>query len=406
MLKRKFYQKMLYWKQDAKGTTALLINGARRVGKSYLCRQFAKNEYKSFIIIDFANVPSEITHLVENESYDLDLFFLKLATFYSTHLYERESLIIFDEIQLFPRARQLIKYLVADGRYDFIETGSLLSIKRNVKDIVIPSEETHLTMYPLDFEEFLWAKGDSTTIPMLKKFFDKRISLGTALHRKILNDFRQYMLVGGMPQAVNEFLISNDFSKVDQVKRNILSLYRNDIVKYAGNNQNKVLAIFDEIPGQLAKKEKKYILASLSKEARFREYEDAFMWLDDAMISNTCFNATDPNVGLALSSDFATRKTYMLDTGLLVTQSFFDKEFSDNELYRSILIKKLNINEGMLMENIVAQIFRTSGRKLFFYSRNDKENRKNHMEIDFLLADNKYISPVEVKSSNYRKHSS
>ncbi|TNG94691.1 ATPase, partial [Pasteurellaceae bacterium UScroc31] len=188
MLKRKFYQKMLYWKQDAKGTTALLINGARRVGKSYLCRQFAKNEYKSFIIIDFANVPSEITHLVENESYDLDLFFLKLATFYSTHLYERESLIIFDEIQLFPRARQLIKYLVADGRYDFIETGSLLSIKRNVKDIVIPSEETHLTMYPLDFEEFLWAKGDSTTIPMLKKFFDKRISLGTALHRKILND--------------------------------------------------------------------------------------------------------------------------------------------------------------------------------------------------------------------------
>ncbi len=406
MLKRKAYDKMLEWKQSSAGTSALLINGARRVGKSYLCLNFAKNEYKSFILIDFANVPDEIKQLFQNESHDLDLFFMKLSAFYATQLFERESVIIFDEVQLLPKARQLIKYLVADGRYDYIETGSLLSIKRNVQDIVIPSEEKHLNLYPLDFEEFLWATGDEATVPALKEMMSKRIPLGQALHRKVLNDFRQYMLVGGMPQAVNKFIESKDLAAVDEVKRNILTLYRNDVAKYAGNNQYKVLSIFDEIPGQLSKREKKYRLSAISKEARVREYEDSFMWLEDAMITNTCFNSTDPNIGLALSSDFSTRKCYMLDTGLLVTHSFYDKEYQDNDLYKKILFQKLNINEGMLVENVTAQILRTNGHRLFFYSRNDKENRENHMEIDFLLSRDNRISPVEVKSSTYSKHSS
>ncbi len=406
MLKRKIYSKLKDWKNMSLGKTALLINGARRVGKSYICREFAKNEYKSYIMIDFANTPKEITVLIENESYNLDIFFLKLATFYSVTLYERNSLIIFDEVQLFPRARQLIKYLVEDGRYDYIETGSLLSIRRNVQDIVIPSEEKHINMFPLDFEEFLWAMGDSTTVPALEDFFINLKPLGQALHRKVMNDFRQYLLVGGMPQAVNEYLESKDFNKVDEIKRDILTLYRNDIAKFSGSNQNKVLAIFDEIPGQLSKKEKKYVLSSISKEARLREYEDSFMWLDDAMIINTCFNSTDPTVGLSLSSEHTTRKCYMADTGLLVTQAFFDQDTLDNTLYKDVLFDKLSINEGMLMENVVAQILRTNGNKLYFYSRNDKVNRQNHMEIDFLISRNKKVVPIEVKSSSYRKHSS
>ncbi|MDP8034108.1 AAA family ATPase [Pasteurella atlantica] len=406
MLKRKAYDKLIEWKQQSLGKTALLINGARRVGKSYLCKVFAQNEYKSHLIIDFANVPKEIKNLFEEESYDLDLFFLKLSAFYGVILYERETLFIFDEIQQYPRARQLIKYLVQDGRYDYIETGSLLSIKRNVQDIVIPSEEEHIFLYPLDFEEFLWAMGDKTTIPMLKTFFHKKQPLGQALHRKTLNYFRQYMLIGGMPQVVDNYIKNKDFIAADKIKRNILTLYRNDIAKFARNYQNKVLAIFDEIPGQLSKKEKKYTLSALSKNARLREYEDAFMWLSDAMIVNTCFNTTDPNVGLALSSDFSTRKCYMADTGLLLTLAFYDNEQLHSEVYKNILFDKLNINEGMLMENIVAQILRTQGYRLFFYSRRDKENTKNNMEIDFLLSHNKKISAVEVKSSSYRKHSS
>ncbi|WP_067143497.1 ATP-binding protein [Oceanivirga salmonicida] len=406
MLKRKAYNKMLEWKNNFGGKTALLINGARRVGKSWLCEEFAKNEYKSYLIIDFGNVPKEITNLFIEESYDLDLFFLKLSTFYGVKFYERETLIVFDEIQMFPRARQLIKYLVQDGRYDYIETGSLLSIKRNIENIIIPSEEKYMVLNPLDFEEFLWALGDTNTIPILENFFNERKELGNLLHKKVLNDFRQYMLVGGMPQVVNEYIKSKDFYKVDSIKRDILTLYRNDIAKFAGSNQNKVLSIFDEIPGQLSKKEKKYVLSSLSKNARFRDYEDSFLWLADAMIINTCFNCTDPNVGLSLSSNFSTRKCYMADTGLLVTQIFYDNEYENNDLYKNILLDKININEGMFMENIVAQMLKSKGHNLFFYSRNDLENRKNNMEIDFILSNHKKIFPVEVKSSSYRKHSS
>lgn len=405
-LKRKMYSRLLEWKETSKGSSALLIDGARRVGKSYLCKEFAENEYETYILIDFANIPNEIRDLFENESTNLDLFFSKLSIFYGVRLIKRKSLIIFDEVQQFPRARQLIKYLVADGRYDYIETGSLISLKKNIKDIVIPSEEEHIEMFPLDFEEFLWALGDDTTIPLLKNCFDNKIPLGQAAHRKVMNDFRQYILVGGMPQAIIKYIEPGDFEAVDKIKKQILTLYRNDVSKFAEGYESKVLSIFDEIPGQLSKKEKKYKLSSLNKEARLRDYEDAFLWLKDAMIVNTCFNATDPNVGLNLSRDHTTQKCYMADTGLLVSHTFMDNDFIDNEFYKAILFDKLNINEGMLMENVVAQMLRANGHKLFFYSRSDSQNRENHMEIDFLIRENKKICPVEVKSNAYRKHSS
>lgn len=406
VLKRKLYQKILEWKNESNGSSALLIDGARRVGKSFLCKQFGENEYKSYILIDFANISKDVLDVFENESVDLDMFYAKIAAYYSTQLYKRESLIIFDEVQRYPKARQLVKYLVADGRYDFIETGSLLSLKTNVKDIVIPSEEEHIEMFPLDFEEFLWALGDDATIPFIRSCFERKTPLGPALHRKAMNDFRQYLLVGGMPQAVTEYLKEKDFAAVDRVKKRILTLYRNDISKFATGYESKVTAIFDEIPGQLSKKEKKYKLSSISKEARLRSYEDAFMWLNDAMIINTCFNATDPNIGLALSSDHTTQKCYMADTGLLITHAFRDNEYVDNDLYQAILLDKLGINEGMIVENAVAQMFRCNGHHLYFYSRSDTNNRGNHMEIDFLVSDKKRICPIEVKSSSYREHSS
>ena len=406
MLKRKIYNKMLAWKNKSQGTTALLIDGARRVGKSFIAKEFGKNEYKSYILIDFGNAPQDILNAFLNDSNDLDLFFAKLAAFYSTVLYKRESLLIFDEVQQFPRARQLIKYFVADGRYDYIETGSLIRLKKNVQEIIIPSEEEHIEMFPMDFEEFLWAMGDEATIPLVKQCFDKKIMLGQTLHRKIMNDFRQYVLVGGMPQAVLAYLDHKNFEAANDAKRRILHLYRDDVSKFAAGYEDKVFAIFDNIPGQLSKKEKKYKLSSISKAARFRNYEDSFIWLNEAMIVNTCFNATDPHIGLALSADNTTQKCYMADTGLLVTLTFMDQPFTQNELYRAILFDKLNINEGMLMENVVAQMLRCNRNRLYFYSRSDNEHRENHMEIDFLISENKKISPIEVKSADYRSHSS
>ena len=406
MLKRKIYDKLLEWKNQSDGSTAILIDGARRVGKSYIAEEFGKNEYKSYILIDFGNAPQDVLDLFIHDSANLDLFFAKLSVFYAKTLHKRKSLIIFDEVQQFPRARQLIKYLVADGRYDYIETGSLIRLKKNVQDIIIPSEEEHIEMFPMDFEEFLWAMGDETTVPLLRSCFENKTPLGQALHRKIMNDFRQYVLVGGMPQSVIAYLNDKNFEASDVAKRRILKLYRDDVSKFAEGYEDKVFALFDGIPAQLSKKEKKYKLSSISKEARFRTYEDAFIWLHEAMIVNTCFNVTDPNVGLALSADNATQKCYMADTGLLVTHTFMDSAFTENELYRAILFDKLNINEGMIMENIVAQMLRTNGHKLYFYSRCDNENRENHMEIDFLITQGKKIAPVEVKSNNYNSHSS
>ena len=406
MLKRKIYDELLSWKKKSGGQTALLIDGARRVGKSFIAELFAEQEYKSHIIIDFGNAPQDILDLFINESSDLDLFFAKLGAFYSTVLHKRESLIVFDEVQQFPRARQLIKYLVADGRYDYLETGSLIRLKKNTENIIVPSEEEHIELFPLDFEEFLWAMGDEATVPLIRTCFEAKKPLGQALHRKVMNDFRQYVLVGGMPQSVLAYIDGKNFAASDEAKRRILRLYRDDVSKFAAGYEEKVYAVFDGIPGQLSKKEKKYKLSSLSKTARFRAYEDSFIWLNEAMIVNACFNATDPSVGLALSADHATQKCYMADTGLLVTHTFMDRSFTDNELYKAILFDKLDVNEGMIMENIVAQMLRRNGHKLYFYSRSDSENRENHMEIDFLITENKKIAPIEVKSANYRSHSS
>lgn len=406
MFKRKIYEELIKWKRISNGSTALLIDGARRVGKSYIAEEFAKNEYKSYILVDFGNVPNDVLHLFAQESSDLDLFFAKLSAFYGIKLFKRDSLIVFDEVQQFPRARQLIKYLVADGRYDYLETGSLIRLKKNVQGIIIPSEEEHIEMFPMDFEEFLWAMGDTVTIPLIKACFESKKPLGQALHRKIMNDFRQYVLVGGMPQSVAAYLNGKDFEASDMAKRRILKLYHDDVSKFAEGYEDKVFALFDGIPAQLSKKEKKYKLSSLGKKARFRSYEDSFIWLNESMIVNTCFNATDPNVGLSLSADHSTQKCYMADTGLLVTQTFMDKAFTENGLYRAILFDKLSINEGMIMENVVAQMLRTNGHKLYFYSRTDATNRKNDMEIDFLITEGKKICPIEVKSNNYVSHSS
>lgn len=406
MLKRKLYDQLCAWKRTSQGKSALLIDGARRVGKSYIAELFARQEYKSHIIIDFGNVSPEVLDLFVHESANLNLFFAKLSALYSTALHERESLIVFDEVQQFPRARQLIKYLVADGRYDYLETGSLIRLKKNTENIILPSEEEHLEMFPMDFEEFLWAMGDEATVPLIRQCFELKKPLGQALHRKIMNDFRQYVLVGGMPQSILAYIDGNNFKASDAAKRRILRLYRDDVSKFAAGYEEKVYAIFDGIPGQLSKQEKKYKLASINKNARFRAYEDSFIWLNEAMVVNACFNAADPGAGLAHSADHATQKCYMADTGLLVTHTFMNRPFANNEFYKAVLFDRLDINEGMLMENIAAQMLRRNGHRLYFYSRSDVEHRENHMEIDFLIAHDQKISPIEVKSANYRFHSS
>lgn len=402
-MRRKIYTELLKWKEEEAGRTALLIDGARRVGKSYIVENFAKQEYKSYIIIDFNRVNQEVTELFENYLNDLDLFFMYLSNYYNVKLYERDTLIIFDEVQLFPRARAAIKYLVADGRYDYIETGSLMSIKKNVKDIVIPSEERHLRMYPLDFEEFLWALDNESLMDFIKVFFEKKKPLGAAFHRKAMDYFRQYMIVGGMPQAVERYVETKDFERVDRVKRDILELYRADIVKHAQGYEMKVEQIFDDIPAQLQKHDKKFKLSSLKKEARFRDYEDAIFWLSDAMIVNVCYNSTAPNIGLKLNMDRVTMKCYMADTGLLISHAFDENGIVSEEIYKKLLFDKLEVNKGMIMENIVAQMLVASGHKLYFYNNPSRDDASLRMEIDFLIAKSKItskhnISPIEVKS--------
>ncbi len=406
MLRRTIYENLLNWKNNDKGSCAILIAGARRVGKSYIVEQFARTEYKSYILINFSNATNEIKDIFLNETSDLNMFFAKLSAFFKVKLYERNSLFIFDEVQQFPRARELIKFLVADGRYDYIETGSLITLRKNVENIVIPSEEEQIEMFPMTFEEFLWALGDETTVPFLRECFEKRHPLGQALHRKVMNLFRIYMLVGGMPQSVLSYKAQNNFEASDRIKRSILRLYRDDVTKFAGSQESKVLAIFDGIPSQLSQKEKKYNLSSLGTNARYREYEDAFIWLREAMVVNTCFNSTDPTVGLNLNTERTTQKCYMADTGLLVSHTFSDDSFTDNELYRDILLDKLHANEGMIVENVVAQELRSHGHRLFFFSRADSCNRENNIEIDFLIRKKRKICPIEVKSSSYQRHTS
>ena len=406
-MRRKIYEEILKWKKRSAGQTALLIDGARRVGKSYIAEKFAAAEYKSYLLIDFNRAPKEVTDLFDNYLNDLDTLFMYLSGFYNTKLYERETLIILDEVQLCPRARSAIKYLVADGRYDYLETGSLMSIKKNVKDILIPSEEEHLKMYPLDFEEFLWALDNETLMPLIQTCYEKKQPMGQALHRKAMDYFRQYMIVGGMPQAVARYVETRDFDSIDRVKRAILELYRADIVKHAAGYEIKVEQIFDNIPAQLQKHDKKFKLSSLKKEARFRDYDDALFWLSDAMIANICYNSTTPSIGLKLNMDRLTLKCYMADTGLLISHAFDENEIVSEEIYKKLLFDKLEFNKGMIVENLVAQMLTAAGHKLYFYSNSSRDEVSERMEIDFLIAKSKIssrhnISPIEVKSGkNY-----
>ena len=406
-MKRKIEEKMSEWKRQSNGKTALLIDGARRVGKSFIAEEFGRKNYKSFILIDFNKVSKDIKELFDKDLNDLDSLFMFLSAAYNTKLYERESLIIFDEVQLYPRARAAIKFLVADGRYDYMETGSLMSIKKNVENILIPSEERHIKMYPMDFEEFLWAKGEELLMPVIKYSFENKKPIGQVLHRKIMTLFREFVIIGGMPQVVDEYIKTGDFEIADAIKRDIINLYREDIQKHAKGYESKVENIFDEIPSQLSKHEKRFTLASLGKGARYRDYESAFLWLQDSMIANICFNSTEPNLGLKLNRDNSSFKIYMGDTGLLISHAFDENGIASEEIYKKLLFGKLEVNEGMIFENVVAQMLAANGKNLYFYSNPSREDKDNRMEIDFLLAKSKItnrhnISAIEVKSGkNY-----
>lgn len=403
-MKRKAYQQLLEWKEREQGASALLVQGARRVGKSYLVEEFAKAEYDSYILIDFNKASDDVRGLFEHDLEDLDALFLKLSALYGIQLKPRHSLIIFDEVQLFPRARAAIKYLVADGRFDYIETGSLMSIKKNVEGILIPSEEDSIDMFPLDFEEFCWAMGNENLMPLVRSCFEARKPLGQPLHRKAMELFRQYLFVGGMPQAVEEFVENRDFERLDRVKRRILKLYREDIRKHAGADALRVEGIFDELPSQLKNQNRHFKLASVEKGASFEKYKDALFWLADAMVVNNCYNTTEPNLGLNLNRERTLLKCYMADTGLLISHAFNERGLVEEQVYKKILFDKLEVNMGMVTENVVAQMLRAAGHKLFFYSNPIRDDAASRMEVDFLIAKSGItskhnISPIEVKSS-------
>ncbi len=403
-MKRKIYNKLLQWKEQWHGTTALLIDGARRIGKSWIAEEFGKNEYKSYIILDFNNIKTDIIELFEQHLTDLDTFFMQLSLFTGVKLYPRKSLIIFDEVQMYPQARAAIKYLVKDGRYDYIETGSLVSINYNVKNIVIPSEEVRLNMYPMDFEEFMWAVGESMLFDYVKECFSKKSPLGQGLHRKVMDNLRAYVLVGGMPQAVLSFVKNKDMREVDAIKRNILTLYRNDISKYAGKTAPNVTRVFDNLPGLLQQHEKKFRPSKIKAGARMKDFTEAMFWLDESRVVNFCYNTTEPSVGLALNKDESKVKLYMADIGLLVSMAFETGELEQGGIYEKILRGKLEFNKGMLIENLVSQLLRSSGHPLYFYSHYSTE-AEDRMEIDFLIRKEKVTSkhnicPIEVKSTN------
>lgn len=407
-MERKIYRKLLDWKQNRKGEVALLIEGARRTGKSFITEEFARREYDSYLLVDFSKVNPQVIEFFDLYMDDLDTLFMNLQVYFSRRLTPRKSakdeahsLIIFDEIQFCPKARAAIKHLVTDHRFDYIETGSLISIKKNVKDIMIPSEEHAIEMFPMDFEEFLWAMGDEMMMLYIRNQFNKKKPMGT-FHKKASDYFRQYMIVGGMPQAVAKYVETRNFEDVDEVKRDIISLYRNEINKYADKQETKVAAIFDEIPGQLQKHEKKFKLSALQSEARMRDYSDAFFWLNDSKVINCCYNSTEPSIGLKLNEERTTLKCYLADTGLLISLAFDERDIMSDELYKKLLFGKLEVNEGMLMENIVAQMLKASGHKLYFFSKNTNITEER-MEIDFLISKsittNRHnISPIEVKS--------
>ena len=403
MFERKIYKKLLAWKKEASGEKALLIEGARRIGKSTIAEEFGKREYKSYLLIDFNDVSPAVIDAFEKYLNDLDTFFLILSTEYNTTLYPKESLIIFDEIQQYPKARQSIKKLVSDGRYDYIETGSLISIRENVKGITIPSEERSICMYPMDFEEFCFALGERKMTEYIRKCFAEKKPLEENLHHKAMMLFKQYILVGGMPKAVAKYLDNNrSFSAADIEKRDILALYRSDIGKIDRNYRSKVLSIFDQIPSFLSQHEKRVRLSSIEEKSTFPMYEETFFWLGNSMIVNECFNCADPNVGLSINEDRTAIKCYMGDTGLLISHAFDENELAEENLYKQILLDKLSINEGMIFENAIAQCLVANGYRLFFHTKYNAEKKRNDIEIDFLISNGSKIKqklfPIEVKS--------
>lgn len=405
VFKRKIYNKLKDWKSETKGTKALLIEGARRIGKSTIAEEFAKNEYRSYILIDFNLASDTVISAFNNYLNDLDTFFMIIESEYNKKLYRRESVVIFDEIQRFPKARQAVKYLVADGRFDYIETGSLISIRENVENITLPSEERKMAMYPMDFEEFAWALEEEVMADYIRKCYEKRMPLEQSLHAKAMMLFRQYMIVGGMPQSILAYIGNDrDFRRADMEKRDILEMYRSDIMKIRSSYKSGVIALFDQIPSFLSHKERRVVMNRLDKNATFPKYHDTFFWLADSMMVNQCFNCSDPNVGLSLNEDRTYVKCYMCDTGLLVSHTFSEREITDNALYRELLFGNLSINEGMFYENAISQMLVANGYKLFFYTRYNEEKHRNDIEIDFLISNNsklKYkVYPIEVKSSD------
>ncbi len=400
--KRKLYNTMLKWKSERNGDTALLIQGARRVGKSTIAEEFARNEYKSYILIDFSKVSKEVSDLF-NDISDLNYLFIRLQFIYQIPLYERESVIIFDEVQLQPLARQAIKHLVKDHRYDYIETGSLISVRSRSRDILVPSEETKVDMYPMDYEEFRWTLGDTTTIPLLRTAFEKKMPLGDAVHRKLMRDFRLYMLVGGMPQAVSAYIRTNNFTAVDQAKRDIIALYEEDFGKIDDSGRAK--ALYDAIPSQLSRNAMRYQVGRAIDKERVDRLENIVKVMDDSMTVNVAYHSDDPNVGLALTKNKEYFKMYASDTGLFVTLAFKDSDITENVIYDKLLNDKLSTNLGYVYENVIAQMLRATGKNLFYHTIPYAEGKK-YYEIDFVIPDKHKISPIEVKSSGYKAHKS
>lgn len=403
IFKRKLYDKLLEWKNSRHGKTAVLIEGARRVGKSTLTKQFAENEYESYVMIDFSIVRDDVLELF-NHIDDLDYFFLQLQFRLGVSLKERKSLIIFDEVQKCPKARQAIKHLVADGRYDYIETGSLISIKKNVKDILIPSEEEKLFLYPMDYEEFKWALGDNTAIPQLRMLFDKKLSLGDAVTRKLMRDFRIYMVVGGMPQAVDTYIETNNLMEVDRVKRNIIQLYEDDFYKI--DSSGRLSMLFDAIPAQLNSNASRYqVTSAIGNNTDSEKVLQLISELRESMTINMAYHANDPAVGMSLAMDLNKYKMYIGDTGLFITLAFKDKDFTENIIYQKLMSDKLDTNLGYVYENMVAQMLTATGNRLFYYTF-PTETGKHNYEIDFLLSRGNKICPIEVTSSGYKRHAS
>lgn len=402
VFRRKIYNEILEWKEKRSDKYALLIKGARRVGKSTIAEEFAKKEFKSYILIDFAHTSKEIIELFD-DTYNLDFFFLQLQQLTGVRLYEKESVIIFDEVQLLPKARQAIKYLVADGRYKYIETGSLLSIKKNTKDILIPSEEHKISMYPMDFEEFLWAIDDEVTTDTIKMLLENKKSAGNSLHRNLMRMFRLYMLVGGMPQAVETYIEHNNLQVVDETKREIIDLYEEDFTKIDGTG----LAgdIYDAIPANLSSNASRYVLSSAREGMRAEQVRELIPDMLSSFTVNIAYHANNPDVGMALEKDIGRYKLFTSDIGLFITLAFKDKKYTENVIYNKLLFDKLETNLGYIYENVVAQMLVAKGDNLFYYTMNSETSNHLH-EIDFLISVSDKICPIEVKSGNYRGHKS